>query len=135
MNLQPILDYLQKKRCLNFFGHRRAVVERRLEGRRKAVRGDTLANYLEYLILHPVERDRLVDALTIHVSSFFRNPLMFEYLAQEILPTLVMENQRHGDPCLRVRSAGCADGEEPYSVAILTDSLLKKEGSRFLCWR
>jgi chemotaxis protein methyltransferase CheR len=131
MDLQPLLNYLQEERCLCFSAYCRPMVERRLEMRQQAVHCNTEATYLEYLALHPEELDCLVDALTINVSSFFRNPLVFEYLAQEILPALIMEKQRHGDSCLRVWSAGCAEGEEPYSVAILIDDLLKKEKDRF----
>ena len=131
MDLQRILDYLQEQRRLDFSGYCRAMVERRLETRMRAVHCDTEAAYLAYLEQHAQELDCLVDALAINVSSFFRNPLTFEYLAQEILPVLIWEKQRRGDLCLRVWSAGCADGEEPYSVAILIDHLLKKEDTEF----
>jgi chemotaxis protein methyltransferase CheR len=131
MDLQHILDYLHEQRRLDFSRHCRAMVDRRLETRMQAVRCDTEAAYLGYLKQHAQELDCLVDALAINVSSFFRNPLAFEYLAQEVLPTIITEKQRRGGLCLRVWSAGCANGEEPYSVAILMDSLLKKEDSRF----
>jgi len=66
----------------------------------------------------------IVNAVTIHVSHFFRNPVVFEILAQSILPHLI--SNRKGE--LRVWSAGCAAGEEVYSAAILVDQALKNNG-------
>lgn len=62
----------------------------------------------------PVALDKFKDYLTINVSSFFRDPDKFEYLQQSILPGLL-----RGHPGLRVWSAGCSHGHEPYSLAIM----------------
>jgi chemotaxis protein methyltransferase CheR len=62
----------------------------------------------------PAELDKLKDYLTINVSSFLRDPERFEYLQASVLPELL----RHR-PRLRVWSAGCSHGHEPYSLAIL----------------
>jgi chemotaxis protein methyltransferase CheR len=61
----------------------------------------------------PVEQDKLRDYLTINVSSFFRDPEKFTYLRESVLPRLL-----RGRPRLRVWSAGCSYGHEPYSLAI-----------------
>lgn len=61
-----------------------------------------------------VELGKLKDYLTINVSSFFRDPEKFEYLRESILPELL-----RGRPRLRVWSAGCSHGHEPYSLAIM----------------
>ena len=70
-----------------------------------------------------------MEALTVKVSSFFRDPLAFEVLAEQVLPELLATKAAAGDPSLRVWSAGCATGEEPYSVAILLHELLRRESS------
>jgi chemotaxis protein methyltransferase CheR len=62
----------------------------------------------------PVELGKLKDYLTINVSSFFRDPEKFEHLRELILPDLL-----RGHPRLRVWSAGCSRGHEPYSLAIM----------------
>ncbi len=62
----------------------------------------------------PVALGKLKDYLTINVSSFFRDPDKFEYLREQILPELL-----RGHPRLRVWSAGCSSGHEPYSLAIM----------------
>jgi chemotaxis protein methyltransferase CheR len=62
----------------------------------------------------PTAVGRLKDYLTINVSSFFRDREKFEYLQHTILPNLI-----HDRPRLRVWSAGCSHGHEPYSLAIM----------------
>ena len=58
------------------------------------------------------------------MSNFFRNPLVYELLGSRLLPDLLAENRD-----LRIWSLGCAEGEEPYSLAMMLAELLKKERS------
>ncbi|MBI4785562.1 MAG: tetratricopeptide repeat protein [Chloroflexi bacterium] len=67
--------------------------------------------------------DRLVGALTVGETYFFRNTAHFDVLAQSLLPELIAQRQR-ADRRLRIWSAGCATGEEPYSLAILLCEIL-----------
>jgi len=88
------------------------------------------SEYLKYLRADPSEYERLIDALTIKVSSFFRNPIVFEIIAQRILPQIIKRN-KHDEVCeIRVWSAGCADGEEAYSIAILICEAVLMETAR-----
>jgi chemotaxis methyl-accepting protein methylase len=83
--------------------------------------------YLKRLRSDPSECDRLIETIDIKVSSFFRDPLVFEFLAHRVLP-LIMERHRRGHTRqIRVWSAGCAAGEEAYSVAILLAQALEDE--------
>lgn len=75
----------------------------------------TFADYAGILDTDPVEFDRLVETLTINVSKFFRNPETFACLATKVLPELWASKS----PMIRIWSAGCATGEEPYSLAVL----------------
>ena len=126
-NLQAILDYLRENRGFDFSGYRLSMIERRLMQRFSAKGNKDRVSYLQYLKGHPDELDRLVDALTINVSRFFRNTFAFEYLARKILPLIIQEKVRLKDHSLRVWSAACSFGEEPYSIAILIRELLDKE--------
>ena len=85
-------------------------------------------DYLHYLKENSDELDHLIDALTINVSRFFRDTLTFEYIADRILPAIFHEKKKAADGSIRVWSAGCAKGEEPFSIAILIQELLDKEG-------
>lgn len=60
------------------------------------------------------EVSHMIDALTTNKTNFFREPRHFEYLAERVLP----EARERGEP-LRIWSAGCSSGEEPYSLAML----------------
>ena len=72
----------------------------------------------------PGEIRRLVEALTVNVSEFFRNPKTIRALTREVLPVLVAQRRAQGAAPIRVWSAGCATGEEPYSLAMaLSESL------------
>ncbi len=80
-------------------------------------------------LLHRIERDadaldRLIEVLTIHVSRFFRDPLLFARLEREVLPGILDHKSLASTPSVRVWSAGCATGEELYSVAILLHRLI-----------
>ncbi len=125
--LKPILNHLNKERVFDFSGYRPSMLERRIGKRLTPTKCVDFPEYLKYLKKHPEELDELVDVLTINVSRFFRNTLAFEYIADRILPAIVSEKKGSLGHSLRVWSAGCATGEEPYSIAILIRELQRKE--------
>ncbi len=126
-DLEIILNYVNRKRGFDFSGCRPTMIARRVEKRLLLTKCQDPDEYLYYLQKHPDELDQLLDVLTINVSRFFRNTLTFEYLADRILPVLGSKIEKSPDSSLRAWSAGCAMGEEPYSVAILINELLEKE--------
>src|SRR3990172_5943978 len=67
---------------------------------------------------------RLASHLTVGETSFFRDPALFEALEKQILPSLIAARRAQGMLQLRLWSAGCATGEEPYSLALILDRLL-----------
>ena len=125
--LKPILDYLLEKRGFDFSGYHPAMLERRIGQRLTATSSKDFGDYLCCLQRNAPELDRLLDVLTINVSRFFRDTLTFELIADRILPAMVRDKIQARDHSLRVWSAGCARGEEPYSLAIIFHELLRKE--------
>ncbi|MBF0230441.1 MAG: protein-glutamate O-methyltransferase CheR [Desulfamplus sp.] len=125
--LKSILDYLLEKRGFDFSGYSPSMVQRRIWQRVAAIGCKDFSDYLLYVKENSDEIDNILDVLTINVSRFFRNTLTFELLAERILPTIIMEKLERNDKSIRVWSAGCAMGEEPYSVAIVLDDLLCRE--------
>ncbi|MEO8635493.1 MAG: protein-glutamate O-methyltransferase CheR [Gemmatimonadales bacterium] len=103
-----------KDRCL----------KRRIASRMRACGVEGYLDYLDVLDQRPEELDRLLDALTINVTKFFRNRETWSWLEAHVLPTLLAERQGH----LRVWSAGCASGEEPYTLAMLAAVVLERMG-------
>ena len=103
-----------------------SCVLRRITLRLHSCGAPDLRAYLRLVSKDPVERGRLVKALTIQVSQFFRNPTTFRAIQEEVLPAILADKGRSGGRALRLWSVGCAYGEEPYSLAIL----LLEQGER-----
>lgn len=83
--------------------------------RMRAKGAHTYAEYAGILDTDAVEYDKLVETLTINVSKFFRNPETFACIAAKVIPELWTSTS----PLIRIWSAGCATGEEPYSMGVL----------------
>jgi chemotaxis protein methyltransferase CheR len=126
--IDPIVNYLSDKRSVDFSGYCPDVIARRLRTRMAATACRDFSEYLSYLQHNADELDRLVDVITVNVSRFFRDALTFELIADRVLPDIVRRKAEMRDQSLRVWSAGCARGEEPYSLAILIQELLEKAG-------
>jgi len=124
--LRNLFEFVNGIRGVDFALYRQATVTRKLGLRLEETRTYNCREYLSYLKAHPEELDNLIRALTIKVSNFFRNPLVFELLEAFILPELIAQFRS-----LSVWSLGCANGEEPYSIAMLAHELLKREKERF----
>ena len=126
-DLNNILSLLEKNRGFDFSGYRASMVNRRIQKRIFATNTNSLADYKEYLEQDKSEIDKLIDVFTINVSRFFRDAFVFEYFTNQILQKLLLEKIHSNDRSLRVWSAGCAAGEEPYSIAILIKEVFEKE--------
>jgi len=84
----------------------------------------TIADYCKYLSEDVKEAEEFYRSLNITYSEFFRNPLTFALLEHRVLPALIEEKLDSGTAEIRVWSAGCAAGQESYSIACLLDELL-----------
>jgi two-component system, chemotaxis family, CheB/CheR fusion protein len=111
-----LLDYLKRTRGFDFTGYKRASLERRVRHRMDAVQVHSFEEYHDYLQVHPEEFTALFNTILINVTSFFRDPEAWSYLSEHLVPELL--RQREGQP-LRGWSAGCASGEEAYTLAMV----------------
>ena len=112
-----LLDYLHASRGFDFHGYKANTLGRRIRKRISAIGVPDLVAYRAYLEAHPDEFAALFDTILINVTSFFRDPPAWEALRTIALPAIVASKAPE-DP-IRVWSAGCASGEEPYTIAIL----------------
>jgi chemotaxis methyl-accepting protein methylase len=124
--LEDALAILRERRGLDFAGYRRATIERRLANRMIAARARSAEAYLQRLRETEDEIDRLAANLTVKVSRFYRNAGMFDSLREHVIPAL--REAFHGEP-LRAWSAGCARGEEAYTLAMLLGAQDEIQGS------
>jgi two-component system CheB/CheR fusion protein len=128
--LARFLEDLRDRHGMDFRSYKEPTIMRRLK-RRMAVTGhETLEEYARYLEEDPEEYRQLVSAFLIKVTEFFRDLELFEYLGEEVLPRLIEEARGSGRQ-LRIWSAGCATGEEAYSLAILLSEILGSEAGLF----
>ncbi len=124
--LRAILEQVSHQASIDFHLYKTSTILRRI-GRRMAVTHcRTMHDYLEYLKVNPTEIGELVKSFLINVTQFFRDQEAFAYLRGEILPKLIAQ-ARERNHTLRIWSAGCATGEEPYSLAMLLTDLLGVE--------
>jgi two-component system, chemotaxis family, CheB/CheR fusion protein len=116
-DLEPLLAYLKRSRAFDLTAYKRSTLSRRVQKRLQTVGIDSYGDYVDYLEVHPEEFALLFNTILINVTSFFRDAQTWECLRDEVVPRIVASK---GDgEHLRVWSAGCASGEEPYSLAIL----------------
>ncbi|WP_435011389.1 CheR family methyltransferase [Tundrisphaera lichenicola] len=116
-DFESLLDYLHRSRGFDFTGYKHPSLIRRIGKRMKEVRVDGYVPYVDFLEVHPDEFKLLFDTILINVTSFFRDPPAWKTISEEILPRL-LSSKRAEDP-IRVWSAGCATGQEAYSLAIV----------------
>jgi chemotaxis protein methyltransferase CheR len=117
----PFLQWALPRIELHWQGFRRVrrQVCRRV-GRRLLELGlGGFAAYQRHLEQHPEEWSVLRELCLVHISRFWRDRAVFEGLRQSVLPALAEAARRRDDRTVRVWSAGCAAGEEPYTVAML----------------
>jgi two-component system, chemotaxis family, CheB/CheR fusion protein len=115
--LDALLEFVRDTRGFDFTGYKRSTIQRRVAKRMAAVGTERYDDYIDYLELHAEEFAELFNMLLINTTGFFRDPQTWEYLATEIAPQLLAA--RGPDSTLRVWCAGCASGEEPYTVAMV----------------
>lgn len=130
---EEILAVVLRRRGIDLGGYREGTLRRRLDARMAQIGTDGLAPYLARLEADPDECDRLIDALAVNVSAFFRDPLVFDVLARRVLPDIVDRARSDGRRGVRVWCAGCAGGEEPYSIAMLLCEELGAELGDWTC--
>src|SRR3954451_12534454 len=112
-----VLSYLQSSRGFDFTGYKTASIARRISKRIEAVEVDSYRSYLDYLQVHPEEFEILFNTILINVTTFFRDAGAWEFIDQQVIPDLLT---RKPEPTpIRVWSAGCASGEEAYTLAML----------------
>src|SRR5258706_2637669 len=127
--LDAFLLDLRVQSGLDFTQYKKPTIVRRLQQRMVATNCEQLADYFAYVRAHPEEYRLLVQSFLINVTEFFRDPEVFTALREE-LTNLLAYARSHGRT-LRCCSAGCASGEEAYSLAILVTEALGSDLEQF----
>src|SRR5262245_38420659 len=116
--LRDLLTQVSAQTNIDFRNYKSSTILRRI-GRRMAVsHNSNIRDSADFLRTHPEEVKELVKAFLIKVTGFFRDPEAFEFLRATIILELI-DHARNNSRTLRIWSAGCATGEEAYSLALL----------------
>ncbi len=122
-----ILKQLCRMYGVDFSEYRQSTIKRRLARRMAFTGAGSYHEYLDMLQEMPQEYNHLLHELTIKLSRFFRNQYVFERLQNEVFPDILKSKKEHDRNVLRIWCAGCAFGDEAYSVAITLVEFLKRK--------
>jgi two-component system CheB/CheR fusion protein len=128
LKFDRLLQFLQQQRGFDFTGYKRPSLMRRVARRMQVAGVDGFDNYIDYLEVHPEEYAQLFNTILINVTSFFRDEAAWEYVKQEVVPQLLQAKGQNDH--VRIWSAGCASGQEAYTIAILFAEAMGPEAFR-----
>ncbi|RCJ38715.1 chemotaxis protein CheR [Nostoc minutum NIES-26] len=127
-DFENLLTYLRQSRGFDFTGYKRSTLMRRVRKQMQSLNLENFGDYLDYLEVHPEEFNFLFNIIPINVTGFLRDASAWEYLAEQVLPNII--RRKNSSDQIRIWSAGCASGEEAYTLAILMVELLGAEEFR-----
>jgi len=116
--LRDLLTQVSAQTNIDFRNYKSSTILRRISRRMAVTHNTNIRDYSDYLRAHPDEVSELVRVFLINVTGFFRDPEAFEFLRTTVIPELIERSKDNGR-ILRLWSAGCATGEEAYSLALL----------------
>lgn len=114
-NLKPILEHLKEHYPVDFTDYKPSTIGRRVERRMAANRFASPEEYLDFLRKNPSEMELLAKDFLIGVTDFFRDKEAFKIIEKKLIPDILKKNR----DSFRAWVAGCASGEEAYSLAML----------------
>ena len=112
-----LLEFIRDHRGFDFGGYKRPSLRRRIEKRMQSAKVGTFVEYRARLEADADEFAKLFDTILINVTGFFRDTPAWQFMREEIVPTITAA--KDPDEQIRVWSAGCATGEEAYSLAMI----------------
>jgi two-component system CheB/CheR fusion protein len=115
-SFERLLNFLKETRSFDFTGYKRASLMRRVRHQMQQVNVLGFDEYYDYLQVHPDEFTALFNTILINVTSFFRDEEAWTYLREVVLPELLAAQP---DQPIRAWSAGCASGQEAYTLAMV----------------
>ena len=116
-DFRALLEKLSARHDFDFREYKEASLARRIRARMSQVHVDSFAAYARFLDANPDEHVALFNTILINITNFFRDAEAWNALAEDVIPRLVGEAAQSRS--LRIWSAGCSSGEEPYSIAML----------------
>jgi chemotaxis protein methyltransferase CheR len=123
-------DIIYRQTGIQMTEKKRNLIVARLSKRLRALNLSNFSEYYEYLNTSfdaPDELNNLINRITTNKTDFFREKHHFDFLVNEIFPSFIDSARKSGARRLRIWSAGCSSGEEPYSIAMTVADFFKDE--------
>lgn len=127
-SFEALLQYMRDSRGFDFTGYKRASLMRRVRYRMEQTGTETFEGYLDVLQANPDEFGALFNTILINVTAFFRDPDAWEHVGTRVIPDLLAN--KSADEHIRIWSAGCASGQEAFTLAMLLAEALDPEEFR-----
>ena len=86
---ENLLEYIQRSRGFDYSGYKRPGLQRRVMRRMQLLGLSEFSQYVDFLEVHPDEFTHLFNTILINVTGFFRDPQVWEYVEQELVPTML----------------------------------------------
>jgi chemotaxis protein methyltransferase CheR len=118
---ENLILVLQENHNLDISMFKESFLESAVSARMQELSFGSVSEYLSVMAQDKAESNKLIDSMSNCYSEFFRNLLTFSLLEQFVIPGIFKEKERKRESEIRIWSAGCASGQEAYSIAILLD--------------
>jgi chemotaxis protein methyltransferase CheR len=109
---------------IHFTATNRSILESRLKERLRDKKIDSVGAYFTSITQNKDELKEFLDSITTNLTRFFRNQAHFDALEHYVVPELMQIKKATGNTTIKIWSAGCSTGEEPYTIAMLLSEIL-----------
>jgi chemotaxis protein methyltransferase CheR len=109
---------------IHFTSTNRSILESRLRERLRENKVETVKKYFDQISKDKEELKNFLDSITTNLTRFFRNQAHFDCLEKHVIPELIKLKKAVGNSTIKIWSAGCSTGEEPYTIAMLLSEIL-----------
>jgi chemotaxis protein methyltransferase CheR len=116
--------FIYKESGITFTPTNRSILESRLKERLRGIGIDSVKTYFVKISTDKEELKNFLDTITTNLTRFFRNQAHFDALERYVIPELIKIKQKTGNNTIKIWSAGCSTGEEPYTIAMLLSEIL-----------
>lgn len=124
-NFQKFRDLIYKESGIHFTHSNRSVLESRIRQSLREKKADTVEEFYQIISTNPESMKEFLDSVTTNLTRFFRNAAHFSAFERFVIPDIIKYKQENkSEKIVRIWSAGCSTGEEPYSLAITLEEKL-----------
>ncbi len=113
VSLIRLLSMIHEAKGLDFTHYKEKTLTRRITSRLRKFNITSYDEYMDILNKDPNELNELINALTINLTEFFRNPESFEAIRKIVIPRIIFSKREHRHKIIRAWSCGCSSGDEP----------------------